>query len=78
MRQFLLLTNVNLLNIDLTGQDSSVHIASFTSGGASSVQVIRFRDLPLCKLLFLSEVALVGAGHDFNPFLFTSAQGEFR
>ena len=26
---------------------------------------------------FISEKAIVGAGHDFNPLVFTSGSGEF-
>ena len=36
---------------------------------------IRFRDLPINSLLFLSENAVVGAGHDMNPLLFSGGSG---
>jgi len=51
------------------GQDSSVHLATFTPAGPV-VRTIRFKELPLNKLLFLSETGLVGGGHDFNPIVF--------
>ena len=37
----------------------------------------RFRELPLNRLLFLSEAALAGVGHDFNPLIF-SAKGDLE
>jgi len=53
------------------GHDSSVHFATF--GGAEPVvRSVRLADLPLSSLLFLSETALVGGGHDFNPTIFTA------
>lgn len=61
------------------GHDSSLHIASFnehTAGGVIPHQVIRFRELPLTCLTFVSEKAVVGAGHDFNPLVFTCTSGD--
>ena len=53
------------------GHDSSLHFATF--GGAEPVvRTVRLNDLPLSCLLFLSETALVGGGHDFNPLIFTA------
>lgn len=54
------------------GHDSSIHMATFVGGNVTE-QVIRFRDLPLCSLTFLSDRAVVGSGYDFNPLIF--AQG---
>ena len=57
------------------GHDSSLHIASFSAEAAEGViphQVIRFRELPMTCLTFVSEKAVVGAGHDFNPLVFTA------
>ena len=65
-------------NLYLTlGHDSSLHIASFKdlARGDIAHQVIRFRELPLTCLSFVSEKALVGAGHDFNPLVFTCNSG---
>ena len=57
-----------------TGHDSSVHFADLTTTRADVepvVRTVRLSQLPLCSLLFIGEHALVGAGHDFNPTLFT-------
>lgn len=51
------------------GHDSSIHITSF-SGGVPVVQSIRFSSLPLQSLIYISERAVLGGGHDFNPMLF--------
>lgn len=63
------------------GHDSSLHIATFgasVAGGVTAHQVIRFRDLPLTCVSFLSERSVVGAGHDYNPLVFAaSAAGEW-
>ena len=50
--------------------DSTVHVASFTNG-VPVVQIVRLSFLPLNKLLFVSDKALIGAGHDMNPAVFT-------
>mmetsp|Transcript_12105 Transcript_12105/g.12477 ORF Transcript_12105/g.12477 Transcript_12105/m.12477 type:complete len:376 (-) Transcript_12105:76-1203(-) len=52
--------------------DSTIHFVTFTGGGNYNQQVIKLRDLPLTSLVFLSDRAIVGAGHDFNPMIFTS------
>mmetsp|Transcript_6385 Transcript_6385/g.12261 ORF Transcript_6385/g.12261 Transcript_6385/m.12261 type:complete len:379 (-) Transcript_6385:2067-3203(-) len=62
------------------GHDSSLHIASLSAetGAMMPHQVVRFRELPLTCLTFISEKAVVGAGHDFNPLVFTtSGDGEW-
>lgn len=41
------------------------------------VHTVRLQQLPLCSLIFLSETALCGAGHDFNPAIFTANAGEY-
>mmetsp|Transcript_1724 Transcript_1724/g.2701 ORF Transcript_1724/g.2701 Transcript_1724/m.2701 type:complete len:378 (+) Transcript_1724:70-1203(+) len=56
-----------------SGHDSSIHMVTFSGGGASAHQTIRFRDLPLTSLLFVSEKAVIGGGHDFNPMVFTTS-----
>jgi len=56
------------------GHDSSVHFADLTTAKVDQdpvTFVVRLQNLPLCSLMFLSEKALVGAGHDFNPMIFT-------
>jgi actin related protein 2/3 complex subunit 1A/1B len=53
------------------GHDSSAHFVTF--GGSDPVQQsIRFSDMPLQTIAFISDSALVGGGHDNNPFLFSS------
>jgi hypothetical protein len=44
-------------------------------GAEPVVHTVRLPQLPLCSLLFLSEKALCGAGHDFNPVIFTGNSG---
>lgn len=64
-----------------TGHDSSVHFADLTTGRPGVdpvVHTVRLPQLPLCSLLFLSEQALVGAGHDFNPTVFTANAGKLQ
>lgn len=65
------------------GHDSSLHVADLTTlqgaGSEPVVHSIRLEQLPLCSLLFLSEGAVVGAGHDFNPTLYTrSSAGDWK
>mmetsp|Transcript_27709 Transcript_27709/g.46582 ORF Transcript_27709/g.46582 Transcript_27709/m.46582 type:complete len:398 (-) Transcript_27709:291-1484(-) len=58
------------------GHDSTLHFADLTTAKSDTelvVQTVRLQQLPLCSLLFLSETALVGAGHDFNPAVFTTS-----
>jgi len=38
-------------------------------------QVVRLRDLPLTRLLFLPDGSMVGVGHCYDPILFTKAGG---
>ncbi len=59
------------------GQDSTIHFATFSTG-APVVRSIKLKDMPLNRLLFVGERAIVGAGHDFNPFLFTQSGGEWN
>jgi len=53
------------------GHDSSIHFATFSPAGPV-VSTVRFKDLPLNRLLFVSERAVVGGGHDFNPIVYTN------
>lgn len=58
-----------------------MHFADLTTGGPGVdpvVHTVRLPQLPLCSLLFLSDQALVGAGHDFNPTIFTAGNGEYK
>ncbi len=70
-----LFTLDSLILLHFSGHDSSITIATFSSGGQSVQQCIRFRDLPLTCLTFVSERAIIGAGHDLNPMIFTSSGG---
>lgn len=60
------------------GHDSSIHFATFVSEQAPVVRTIRYKDLPLMKLMFLGENSIIGGGHDFNPLLFTSGNNEWN
>ena len=66
--------------LSMPGHDSSLHVADLTTlapGTDPVVRTVRLQQLPLSSLLFLGESALVGAGHDFNPTVFTrTAAGE--
>ncbi|OQR94352.1 actin-related protein 2/3 complex subunit [Achlya hypogyna] len=54
------------------GHGSSVHFVHFGQPGElPTLQSIRFPHLPLTRLLFLSNDAVVGCGYDFNLLLFT-------
>jgi len=53
------------------GHDSSVHFATLAGTAEPVVRTVRLNDLPLSSLLFLSETALIGGGHDFNPIVLT-------
>jgi actin related protein 2/3 complex, subunit 1A/1B len=57
------------------GHDSSVHFATLYPEGPV-VQTIRFSFLPLNKLMFLKEKVLIGAGHDFNPAVFSYSKSK--
>lgn len=56
----------------LTGQDSTIHFVRFDHGGAVSEQKVRYALLPVSSLVFLSEKAVVGGGHDMNPLVFSA------
>eukprot|EP00483_Globobulimina_turgida_P007735 UN07750 len=59
-----------------TGQDSSVQIVTFSDLGQSSMQVVRYPLLPVGSVHFLSDYAIVAAGHDMAPLLFTRSQSD--
>jgi actin related protein 2/3 complex, subunit 1A/1B len=59
-----------------TSHDSCISFATFTTGDPV-VQSIRFGDLPLMSLMFVAEQALVGAGHEFNPTMYTCEDGKW-
>lgn len=60
------------------GHDSSLHVADLTTLRPNSdpvVRSVRLNGLPFSSLLFLSESAIIGAGHEFNPAVFTFTAG---
>lgn len=62
------------------GHDSVVHFATLSQAPAEPVvRSVRLSGLPCCSLLFLSDSALVGAGHDFSPNVYVknSSSGEW-
>ncbi|CAI5725461.1 unnamed protein product [Peronospora effusa] len=59
-------------------QGSSIHIVHFGAPGEyPTIQSIRFSHRPLMRIMFLSNSAIVGVGHDFNPMLFSQAANNF-
>ncbi|RHZ41274.1 hypothetical protein DYB26_011811 [Aphanomyces astaci] len=60
------------------GHGSSIHFVHFgRPGEVPTLQTVRFSHLPLTRLLFLSNDAVVGCGHDFNLLLFTTSPQGF-
>lgn len=53
-----------------SSHDSMLHFATLGQSAEPTVQMLRLTGLPLCALLFLSDTAIVGVGHDLNPFIF--------
>jgi hypothetical protein len=54
------------------GHDSVIHFATLRALPAEPVvQTVLLSGLPMCSLMFLSETALVGVGHDFGPTVYT-------
>ena len=53
-------------------QDSTLGVATFPADGCAPAveQYIRFGELPLTSLCFVSNLGLVGAGHDYSPAAF--------
>ena len=56
------------------GQDSSLHVVHF-EGSAPVQKALRFNQLPLNCITFLSDSAIVGGGHEMNPMLFSGSAG---
>jgi len=61
--------------IAFSGHDSTVTFVTLPDG---KPQVVLIKDLPLRDIIFLSENALVGVGHENNPTLFTSQGGSWK
>ncbi|EEY62532.1 actin-related protein 2/3 complex subunit, putative [Phytophthora infestans T30-4] len=60
------------------GQGSSIHIVHFGAPGEyPTIQSIRLSHLPLMRIMFLSNAAIVGVGYDFNPLLFSEDANNF-
>lgn len=58
-------------------QDSTITFVTFTSDGNQITQKLRLKDLPFNKILFISEKAVVGVGHDFNPTIVSELMGQW-
>lgn len=58
-------------------QDATVGVAHLDGGGASSMQLIRLRQLPLKALTFLPSGALVGAGYCYSPVVLSLHAGAY-
>ena len=52
------------------GHDSLLHVVTFGAEAGPMLQTIKCPTLPATRLLFLSEAALVTAGHAMNPELY--------
>jgi len=61
-------------SLAFTGQDSSLCVADVSSA-QPRVDVVKHRDLPFRDLIWISESAIVAAGHDFNPTFFQNQGG---
>ena len=61
------------LSLAFVGHDSLLHVVSFgtTPDTAPLIQSIKCPTLPGMRILFLSETALITAGHSMNPELFS-------
>jgi hypothetical protein len=55
----------------------ALRVAVLTNCALVMVQSIRFSHLPLMRIMFLSNSAIVGAGYDFNPMLFSQDANNF-
>lgn len=56
-----------------SGHDSAIHVATLLPSPAEPViRTIRLTGLPVLGLMFLSEQAIVGVGHDFSPAVFVT------
>jgi actin related protein 2/3 complex subunit 1A/1B len=58
--------------------DSSVSVIDVTNGAPGEIQTVKFSDLPVLDILWVSETQIVGAGHDRTPFLFEDNQGYWQ
>jgi actin related protein 2/3 complex subunit 1A/1B len=58
--------------------DSAINFIDVTNGAPGEIQVVKFTDLPVVDILWVSEVAVAGAGHDRTPFLFEEVQGYWQ
>ncbi|RHZ01077.1 hypothetical protein DYB37_001124 [Aphanomyces astaci] len=66
------------MRLAFAGHGSSIHFVHFgRPGEVPTLQTVRFSHLPLTRLLFLSNDAVVGCGHDFNLLLFTTSPQGF-
>ena len=52
------------------GHDSLLHIVTFSGTAQPLLQTIKCPTLPAMRLIFLSEAALITAGHSLNPELY--------
>ncbi len=59
------------------GQDSCVGVVAFPVDGSAAVveRYVRFAELPLTSLCFVSDIAFVGGGHEFSPLAFVDTGG---
>ena len=62
--------------VAFVSHDSSFHVANLASGG--ELETVKLRDVPVVKLLWITESSIVGVGHDCNPYLFASGGGKWE
>jgi actin related protein 2/3 complex subunit 1A/1B len=60
--------------------DSSLMVVTGLGGDSGSPveQLIRFNELPLNDLTFVSEVGVVGGGHGYSPIAFSGKSGSWK
>jgi actin related protein 2/3 complex subunit 1A/1B len=55
------------------GHDSTITFAEVSQGTAPAICVVKLAMLPLADCMFLDETKVVAAGHDCQPYLFSSS-----
>jgi actin related protein 2/3 complex subunit 1A/1B len=63
-------------SVAFVGHDSTLYVTDASQ--PNSVQTVATPFSPFKKLLWLSENAIVAAGHDFTPVVFSNKQGSWK
>ena len=56
---------------------STVYFATFVKQGEPIVRTVRLHGLPMTSLVFVTEGACIGGGHDYNPTIFLHNNGSW-